>query len=78
MWFVVVCRCLYVLGLWFLVDWSNKMEELFCVFDLVLLEFLVCLFFKKLFRYEVLINELINEELGIVYLVIDGIFNMIL
>lgn len=36
-------------GVWLLVDKSEDLEGLVCVFDLVLLEFLVCLFFKKLF-----------------------------
>ncbi|KAI4584387.1 hypothetical protein MJG53_007666 [Ovis ammon polii x Ovis aries] len=47
-------------------------------FDPVLLEFLVCLLSKKPLSYEALTNELINEDLGIAYSIIDGIPNMIL
>ncbi|KAK6317975.1 hypothetical protein J4Q44_G00112660 [Coregonus suidteri] len=46
-------------------------------FDTSLLEFLVCPLSKKQLRYEVNTNELINEELGIAYPIIDGIPNMI-
>lgn len=37
--------------------------------------FIVCLFFCL--RYEETTNELINEELGIAYPILDGIPNMI-
>ncbi|XP_036618149.1 protein preY, mitochondrial [Trichosurus vulpecula] len=46
-------------------------------FDAALLDVLVCPLSKKPLRYEVSTNELINEELGIAYPVIDGIPNMI-
>ncbi|XP_054846445.1 protein preY, mitochondrial [Eublepharis macularius] len=42
-----------------------------------LLEILVCPLSKKPLRYEESTNELINEELGIAYPIIDGIPNMI-
>lgn len=46
-------------------------------FDMSLLEFLVCPLSKKTLRYDERSNELINEELGIAYPIIDGIPNMI-
>lgn len=46
-------------------------------FDQALLEFLVCPLSKKPLRYDERSNELINEELGIAYPIIDGIPNMI-
>ncbi|XP_030587338.1 protein preY, mitochondrial [Archocentrus centrarchus] len=46
-------------------------------FDAALLEVLVCPLSKKPLRYEAKTNELINEELGIAYPIIDGIPNMI-
>ncbi|XP_057274000.1 protein preY, mitochondrial [Pezoporus wallicus] len=42
-----------------------------------LLSFLVCPLSKRPLRYEEATNELINEELGIAYPIIDGIPNMI-
>ncbi|XP_075564796.1 protein preY, mitochondrial [Pelecanus crispus] len=42
-----------------------------------LLRFLVCPLSKRPLRYDEATNELINEELGIAYPVIDGIPNMI-
>ncbi|XP_068258819.1 protein preY, mitochondrial [Nyctibius grandis] len=42
-----------------------------------LLRFLVCPLSKRPLRYEAATNELINEELGIAYPIIDGIPNMI-
>ncbi|NXP07610.1 PREY protein, partial [Thinocorus orbignyianus] len=42
-----------------------------------LLRFLVCPLSKRPLRYDEAANELINEELGITYPVIDGIPNMI-
>ncbi|KAM6402242.1 protein preY, mitochondrial [Pluvialis apricaria] len=42
-----------------------------------LLRFLVCPLSKRPLRYEEATNELINEELGIAYPIIDGIPNMI-
>ncbi|XP_032079802.1 protein preY, mitochondrial [Thamnophis elegans] len=46
-------------------------------FDAGLLEILVCPLSKKPLRYNESTNELINEELGIAYPIIDGIPNMI-
>ncbi|KAI7812047.1 protein preY, mitochondrial [Triplophysa rosa] len=46
-------------------------------FDVSILEFLVCPLSKKQLRYDEKSNELINEELGIAYPIIDGIPNMI-
>ncbi|KAK3535962.1 hypothetical protein QTP70_022863 [Hemibagrus guttatus] len=46
-------------------------------FDVSLLEFLVCPLSKKPLRYDETTNELINEELGIAYPILDGIPNMI-
>ncbi|KAK6319958.1 hypothetical protein J4Q44_G00090650 [Coregonus suidteri] len=46
-------------------------------FDTSLLEFLVCPLSKKQLRYEEKTNELINEELGIAYPIVNGIPNMI-
>ncbi|XP_026168181.1 protein preY, mitochondrial [Mastacembelus armatus] len=46
-------------------------------FDTSILEVLVCPLSKKPLRYEAKTNELINEELGIAYSIIDGIPNMI-
>ncbi|XP_048829377.1 protein preY, mitochondrial-like [Brienomyrus brachyistius] len=46
-------------------------------FDTSLLEFLVCPLSKKALRYDEKTNELINDDLGIAYPVIDGIPNMI-
>ncbi|XP_039680965.1 protein preY, mitochondrial-like [Perca fluviatilis] len=46
-------------------------------FDTSLLEFLVCPLSKKPLRYEAETSELINEELGIAYPVVNGIPNMI-
>ncbi|XP_029952157.1 protein preY, mitochondrial-like [Salarias fasciatus] len=46
-------------------------------FDASLLDVLVCPLSKKPLRYEASTSELINEELGIAYPVVDGIPNMI-
>ncbi|MBN3302126.1 protein preY, mitochondrial [Amia ocellicauda] len=46
-------------------------------FDTSLLEVLVCPLSKKRLRYEEHTNELINEELGIAYPIVNGIPNMI-
>ncbi|KPP73247.1 protein preY, mitochondrial-like [Scleropages formosus] len=46
-------------------------------FDTSLLEVLVCPLSKKTLRYDGETNELINDELGIAYPIIDGIPNMI-
>ena len=58
-------------------DKNERKEKPPHTFDPVLLEFLVCLLSKKPLRYEALTNELINEELGVAYSIIDGIPNMI-
>ncbi|NXC30678.1 PREY protein, partial [Campylorhamphus procurvoides] len=42
-----------------------------------LLPFLVCPLSRRPLRYEAATNELINEELGIAYPVIDGIPTMV-
>ncbi|XP_020790909.1 protein preY, mitochondrial [Boleophthalmus pectinirostris] len=46
-------------------------------FDASLLDVLVCPLSKKPLRYEAETNELINDELGIAYPIVDGIPNMI-
>ncbi|XP_061878852.1 protein preY, mitochondrial-like [Entelurus aequoreus] len=46
-------------------------------FDSSLLDFLVCPLSKKTLRFDEKTNELINDELGIAYPIIDGIPNMI-
>ncbi|XP_012629505.2 protein preY, mitochondrial [Microcebus murinus] len=58
-------------------DRSGKAEAPPRAFDPALLEVLVCPLSKKPLRYEASTNELINEELGIAYPIIDGIPNMI-
>ncbi|XP_072906046.1 protein preY, mitochondrial-like isoform X1 [Hemitrygon akajei] len=45
--------------------------------DPELLAYLVCPLSRKRLRYEETTNQLINDELGIVYPIIDGIPNMI-
>ncbi|KAM4834348.1 protein preY, mitochondrial [Thomomys bottae] len=56
---------------------GERPEELPRAFDPALLEFLVCPLSKKPLRYQATTNELINEDLGIAYPIIDGIPNMI-
>ncbi|XP_055269349.1 protein preY, mitochondrial-like [Moschus berezovskii] len=56
---------------------SKRTEKPPRAFDQALLEFLVCPRSKKPLRYEAPTNELINEELGTAYPIIDGIPNMI-
>ncbi|XP_042557785.1 protein preY, mitochondrial [Dipodomys spectabilis] len=56
---------------------GERPEELARAFNPSLLEFLVCPLSKKPLRYEASTNELINEDLGIAYPIIDGIPNMI-
>ncbi|XP_059967180.1 protein preY, mitochondrial-like [Mesoplodon densirostris] len=58
-------------------DQSERTREPPCTFDPALLEFLVCPLSNKPLRYEASTNELINEELGRAYPIIDGIPNMI-
>ncbi|EAX06022.1 hCG2042259, partial [Homo sapiens] len=73
----VARRCLHASGSRPLADRGKKTEEPPRDFDPALLEFLVCPLSKKPLRYEASTNELINEELGIAYPIIDGIPNMI-
>ncbi|XP_045676213.1 protein preY, mitochondrial [Phyllostomus hastatus] len=73
----VARRCLGGSGSQRSADQSERTKELPRAFDLALLEFLVCPLSKKPLRYEASTNELINEELGIAYPIIDGIPNMI-
>ncbi|XP_012660781.1 protein preY, mitochondrial [Otolemur garnettii] len=73
----VTRRCLHASGSRPSADRRKKAEEPPCAFDPALLEFLVCPLSKKPLRYEASTNELINEELGIAYPIIDGIPNMI-
>ncbi|XP_004848118.1 protein preY, mitochondrial [Heterocephalus glaber] len=70
-------RCLRATGSPSLAGRSERAEEPPRTFDPALLEFLVCPLSKKPLRYEASTNELINEELGIAYPIIDGIPNMI-
>ncbi|XP_037655721.1 protein preY, mitochondrial-like [Choloepus didactylus] len=56
---------------------NRRAEKAPGAFHRVLLQFLVCLLSKKLLRYEALTHELINEELGIAYRIIDGFPSMI-
>ncbi|XP_061578501.1 protein preY, mitochondrial [Cololabis saira] len=58
-------------------SFSAVKDEASPPFDSSLLELLVCPLSKKPLRYDAATNELINEELGIAYPVIDGIPNMI-
>ncbi|CAF95204.1 unnamed protein product, partial [Tetraodon nigroviridis] len=58
-------------------NFSDTRDEVPQTFDTSLLQFLVCPLSKKPLRYEPETNELINEELGIAYPIIDGIPNMI-
>ncbi|XP_054447526.1 protein preY, mitochondrial [Pteronotus mesoamericanus] len=58
-------------------DQRERTEEPPRAFDPSLLKFLVCPLSKKPLRYEASTNELINEDLGIAYPIIDGIPNMI-
>ncbi|XP_019596687.2 protein preY, mitochondrial [Rhinolophus sinicus] len=56
---------------------GSETEKVPQAFDPALLEFLVCPLSKKPLKYEASTNELVNEELGIAYPIIDGIPNMI-
>ncbi|XP_037623635.1 protein preY, mitochondrial-like [Sebastes umbrosus] len=58
-------------------SFSDVEDEVQPPFDASLLEVLVCPLSKKPLRYKANTNELINEELGIAYPIIDGIPNMI-
>ncbi|KAM6220951.1 protein preY, mitochondrial [Rhynchocyon petersi] len=70
-------RCLHTSWPRLSVDRSGSAKEPLNSLDPALLDFLVCPLSKKPLRYEASTNELINEELGIAYPVIDGIPNMI-
>ncbi|XP_037111004.1 protein preY, mitochondrial-like [Syngnathus acus] len=58
-------------------SFTDVKDETKQAFDTSLLEFLVCPLSKKPLRFEVTTNELINDELGIAYPIVDGIPNMI-
>uniref|UniRef100_A0A1A8FRL8 Protein preY, mitochondrial n=1 Tax=Nothobranchius korthausae TaxID=1143690 RepID=A0A1A8FRL8_9TELE len=58
-------------------SFTDAKDEVQPPFDSSLLDFLVCPLSKKPLRYDANTNELINEELGIAYPIIDGIPNMI-
>ena len=73
----VALRCLHASSSRQSADKSDRTEKPPRAFDQALLEFLVCPLSKKPLRYEASTNELINEELGIAYPIIDGIPNMI-
>ncbi|KAB1282263.1 Protein preY; mitochondrial [Camelus dromedarius] len=73
----VARRCLHASGSLSSAEKSERTRKPPQAFDPALLEFLVCPLSKKPLRYEASTNELINEELGIAYPVIDGIPNMI-
>lgn len=75
--FAVARRCLHASGARRSADKSERSGDPPRAFDPALLEFLVCPLSKKPLRYEASTNELINEELGIAYPIIDGIPNMI-
>ncbi|KAG5196594.1 hypothetical protein MJG53_016970 [Ovis ammon polii x Ovis aries] len=73
----VALRCLHASSSRPSADKSERTEKPPRAFDQALLEFLVCPLSKKPLRYEASTNELINEELGIAYPIIDGIPDMI-
>ncbi|XP_035013734.2 UPF0434 protein BRADO0313 isoform X1 [Hippoglossus stenolepis] len=56
---------------------TDRKEEVGPKIDEALLQVLVCPLSKKQLRYDAETNELINEELGIAYPILDGIPNMI-
>ncbi|XP_007558613.1 protein preY, mitochondrial [Poecilia latipinna] len=58
-------------------SFAEVKDEVQLPFDSSLLEVLVCPLSKKPLRYDANTNELINEELGIAYPIVDGIPNMI-
>ncbi|XP_057585533.1 protein preY, mitochondrial [Hippopotamus amphibius kiboko] len=73
----VARRCLHASGARPSADKSERTGKPPGACDPALLEFLVCPLSKKPLRYEASTNELINEELGIAYPIIDGIPHMI-
>ncbi|CAB1420167.1 unnamed protein product [Pleuronectes platessa] len=56
---------------------EDRKEQVGPKIDEALLEILVCPLSKKPLRFDAETNELINEELGIAYPILDGIPNMI-
>ncbi|XP_040019452.2 protein preY, mitochondrial-like [Gasterosteus aculeatus] len=56
---------------------SGAKDEAQPPFDRSLLRFLVCPLSKRPLRYEPETSELINDELGIAYPIVDGVPNMI-
>ncbi|XP_038124493.1 protein preY, mitochondrial-like [Cyprinodon tularosa] len=58
-------------------NFAEVKDEVQTPFNSTLLEVLVCPLSKKPLRYDADTNELINEELGIAYPIVDGIPNMI-
>jgi uncharacterized protein YbaR (Trm112 family) len=74
---VVTTRCLHATGSQPLVDLGLRAGGSPLTFEPVLLDFLVCTLSKNPLIYETLTNELINEKMGINYLIISGIPNMI-
>ncbi|XP_023125873.1 UPF0434 protein GDI0182/Gdia_2252 [Amphiprion ocellaris] len=58
-------------------SFTDRKDEAQPQFDASLLDVLVCPLSKKPLRYDAETNELINEELGIAYPILDGIPNMI-
>lgn len=72
----VAWRCLLGTGARSCAGQSEKAGEPH-TFHPALLRVLVCPLSKKPLRYEASTNELINDELGIAYPIIDGIPNMI-
>lgn len=56
---------------------TDTKDDFTQTFDTSLLEFLVCPLSKRQLKYDEKTNELINEELGIAYPIINGIPNMI-
>ncbi|XP_063316184.1 protein preY, mitochondrial [Pelobates fuscus] len=55
---------------------SRPSQEHSAAIDPALLDVLVCPLSRKPLRYEESTNELINDELGISYPIVDGIPNM--
>ncbi|EDL88035.1 similar to RIKEN cDNA 2610022G08, isoform CRA_a [Rattus norvegicus] len=72
----VAQRCLRAPGARSYADQNEKAEQP-RTFHPALLQFLVCPLSKKPLRYDASTNELINDELGIAYPIIDGVPNMI-
>ncbi|VFV37706.1 protein mitochondrial-like [Lynx pardinus] len=73
----VARRCLHASGSWRSADKSEKTGNAPRVFDPAPLSFLCFHVPQTFILFEASTNELINEELGIAYPIIDGIPNMI-